>query len=110
MAHIHGSRNLRMDRYLSYSDDVLQSLNWESCPTGVPANEVASIADIRPKTNKVLIAGIDQDSDFITPENDREAVKAVLTRRFQTAMAENGSNRFIFAPGCCLAARWFLPQ
>lgn len=104
MAHIHGSRNLRMDRYLSYSDDVLQSLNWESCPAGVPANEVASIADIRPKTNKVLIAGIDQDSDFITPENDREAVKAVLTRRFQTAMAENGSNRFIFAPGCCLAA------
>lgn len=103
MAHIHGSRNLRMDRYLSYSDDLLQALNWECCPVGVPAEEVTTIADVRAKTDKIIIAGFDQDHDFITPENDREAVKAVLKRRFLEAEKENGSNRFIFAPGCCLA-------
>ena len=30
-------------------------------------------------------------------------MKAVLKRRFLEAEKENGSNRFIFAPGCCLA-------
>ena len=103
MAHIHGSRNLRMDRYLSYSDDLLQALNWECCPVGVPAEEDTTIADVRAKTHTIIIAGFDQDHDFITPENDREAVKAVLKRRFLEAEKENGSNRFIFAPGCCLA-------
>ena len=58
---------------------------------------------MRAKTDKIIIAGFDQDHDFITPENDREAVKAVLKRRFLEAEKENGSNRFIFAPGCCLA-------
>lgn len=104
MAHIHGSRNLRMDRYIAYPDDQLQALNWESCPVGVLENEIATIADVRAKTNKVIIAGIDQDSDFVTPTNDREAVKATLIRRYQQAKKENGSNRFVFGPGCCLAA------
>jgi len=103
MAHIHGSSNLRVDRYIAYDNDLLQALNWESCPTGVPEEEVASIAAVRAKTDKIIIAGIDQTHDFITPENDREAVTAVLKRRFLTAMEENKSNRFIFAPGCCLA-------
>lgn len=104
MAHIHGSQNLRMDPYLAYGDDVLQALNWECCPVGVPEEQVASVKKIRPRTNKILITGIDQGHDFITPENDREAVKAVLKQRFQTVKEENGSNRFIFAPGCCFDA------
>ena len=104
MAHVHGSKNLRMDRYLDYPDDVLQALNWESCPTGVPEAQVTSIAQVRGRTNKILIAGIDQDRDLSTPDNDREAVKAVLKRRYLEARRENGDNRFIFAPGCCLEA------
>ena len=104
MAHVHGSRCLRMDRYLSYSDDMLQALNWESCPAGVPEEEIVSIADVRSKSKKLIIAGFDQNTDLLTPENDREAVKAALKRRFLAAEKENGSNRFIFAPGCCLEA------
>lgn len=104
MAHVHGSRNLRMDRYIAYEDDLLQALNWESCPVGVPEEEVASIADVRSKTKKILIAGFDQDHDLENADNDREAVKQVLKARYLEAKKENGSNRFVFAPGCCLAA------
>lgn len=104
MAHIHGSCNLRMAPYFAYGSDVLQALNWESCPVGVPEQEIVSIADVRAQSDKIIIAGFDQNNDFLTPENDREAVKAVLKRRFLEALKENGSNRFVFGPGCCLAA------
>ena len=93
-----------MDRYLSYSDDMLQALNWESCPAGVPEEEIVSIADVRAKSGKLIIAGFDQNTDLLTPENDREVVKTALKRRFLAAEKENGSNRFVFAPGCCLEA------
>lgn len=102
MAHAHGSRNLRMEPYYAYDDDVIQAINWENCPTGVPEEEVTSIKEVREKTNKIIIAGIDQNQDMNSLTNDREAVKALIIKRFQTALKENGSNRFIFGPGCAL--------
>lgn len=102
MAHAHGSNNLRMESYYGYGDDVLQALNWENCPVGVPENEVLSIREVRGKTDKVIVAGIDQNHDLDSETNDREEVKARLVRRYLTAKEENGSNRFVFAPGCAM--------
>lgn len=102
MAHVHGTECLRFSDYCAYPDNMLQALNWENCPSAANPAKVSSIADVRAKTDKVLIAGIDQHHDFITPDNDREAVKARLVKRFKDAMAQNGSNRFVFGPGCVL--------
>ncbi len=102
MAHVHGTEDLRFDEYCAYPDDVLQALNWENCPADADPAKVSTVAAVRAKTDKVLIAGIDQHHDFVTPENDREAVKARLVRRFKDALEQNGSNRFVFGPGCVL--------
>ena len=97
MAHVHGTADLRIDQYLHPS---LQALNWENCPQGVPEAQISSISKVRSMTNQILITGIDQRNDFLTPTNDREAVKRVIAARYQAAVAENGSNRFVFATGC----------
>lgn len=102
MAHAHGDKKLRIQRYYDYSMDEIQALNWENCPVGLKDDEITTIKNVRSETNKILIAGIDQNHDFITPENDRESVKRLLVKRFQNALQENGSNRFIFAPGCAM--------
>lgn len=102
MAHVHGDKNLRIEKYYGYGMDEIQALNWENCPAGITEEETTTIKKVRAETDKILIAGIDQNHDFITPENDREAVKKVLTERFKNALRENGSNRFIFAPGCAM--------
>lgn len=102
MAHVHGDKNLRIEKYYGYGMDEIQALNWENCPAGITEEETTTIKKVRAETDKILIAGIDQNHDFITPENDREAVKKVLTERFKNALHENGSNRFIFAPGCAM--------
>lgn len=102
MAHAHGDKKLRIQRYYGYGMDEIQALNWENCPAGLKDDEITTIKSVRSETNKVLIAGIDQNHDFITPENDRESVKKRLVKRFQNALQENGSNRFIFAPGCAM--------
>lgn len=102
MAHVHGTAGLRFDDYLALPDATLQALNWENCPADTDPAAVSTIADLRGRTGKVLIAGIDQHHDFETPDNNREQVKARLAARFATALAENGGNRFVFGPGCVL--------
>lgn len=102
MIHAHGNANLRMDRYYGYGNDVVQALNWENCPADTKEEDITRIADVRQRTDKVIIAGIDQDHDFLTANNDREEVKSRLVARFRTALKENGDNRFVFAPGCAL--------
>lgn len=103
MAHIHGTGGLHIDRYLSYGDDILQAVNWENCPAGVPEEEVTSIAGVRSKTNKVIAAGIDNFHDFTVEGGRTDAVRKRLEARYLKACQENGGNRFIFAPGCVLA-------
>lgn len=102
MAHVHGTEDLRFDTYLSYPDDVLHALNWENCPADADQAKVSTMGDVRARTNKVLIAGIDQRGDFETPQNDREQVKERLKRRYLDAKGQIGSNRFVFGPGCVL--------
>lgn len=97
MAHVHGTADLRMDQY--FHPD-LQALNWECCPKDVAPEHTASIAKVAAMTDQVLITGIDQRNDFLTPCNDREAVKQVIRQRYETAVREKGDNRFVFATGC----------
>lgn len=102
MAHAHGDSDLRIEKYYDYGMNEIQALNWENCPANIPDEKITSIKKVRGKTDKILIAGIDQNHDLDSPENDRQAVKALLVKRFQAALKENGSNRFIFAPGCAM--------
>ncbi|QJT78726.1 hypothetical protein [Kosakonia sp. MUSA4] len=59
-------------------------------------------ADLRARTDKVLIAGIDQHQDFYVGGGNREAVKARLQHRLTQLREESGDRRIIFAPGCAL--------
>lgn len=102
MAHAHGDRCLRLDKYLDYADDEIQALNWENCPAGVAQEEIVTAAQMHKKTNKIIIGGIDQIHDMYTEKNDRNEVKERLVKRFKTMLEEVGSNRFIFGPGCAL--------
>ncbi len=102
MAHIHGNRNLRMEPYYAYGDDEIQALNWENCPKDVPQKEIRSIREVKARTQKIIISGIDQMNDTVSEKNDRAAVKDLIVRRFKAAAEEVGSNRFIFGPGCAL--------
>lgn len=97
--HVHGNRNLWFEKCLNYH---VQAFNWENCPAGVAQEEISSIAQVRALTDKVIIGGIDQHHDFYNADNDRDAIKEVLRRRFVTALEECGGNSFIFAPGCTL--------
>ena len=97
MAHVHGAADLRIDQYL-HPD--LQALNWENCPLGVAPEHTASIEKVAKMTSQVLITGIDQRNDFVTPTNDRDAVKQVIAKRYADAIREKGDNRFVFATGC----------
>ncbi|EOS70332.1 hypothetical protein C818_01747 [Lachnospiraceae bacterium MD308] len=100
MAHVHGNAGLRIERY--YDCEQIQFLNWESCPGETPKEEIITIQKVKSETNQMIAAGIDQDRDFVSGTNDREEVKRRITERYQEAVRENGSNRFIFAPGCTL--------
>lgn len=102
MAHAHGDRKLRLDKYLEYADDEIQALNWENCPAGVEPDEIVTAREMREKTNKIIIGGIDQVHDMFTEKNDRNEVKERLIRRFQTMLEEMGTNRFVFGPGCAM--------
>lgn len=93
MLHVHGDRDL-------YFDDLLdldyQAFNWESVGS---APRMTSIADLREKTDKILIAGIDHNRDF---EGTREQVIERLRVRLFDALDQNKGGAFIFGPGCTL--------
>lgn len=103
IAHVHGAAGLRFDDYLELPDTLLQAVNWENCPSGTDAALVSTVAGLRARTDKVLIAGIDQHADFaLAPGEGPKFVKARLQARFRDMLAQNGSNRFVFGPGCVL--------
>jgi len=97
--HIHGEHHLLFEPYLNYP---VQAFNWENVPHGVPDEQRTRVADLRARTDKVLIAGIDQQQDFYVGGGNREAVKARLQQRLTQLREESGDRRIIFAPGCAL--------
>lgn len=94
--HIHGERRLFIDKFDQYA---VQALSWENCPHGISQEEQVSVAEVRRKTNKILITGTDQFADFY---GNKKEVKACLERRFERAIKEAEDGRLIFAPGCSL--------
>ena len=93
MVHVHGDNGL-------YFDDIIdlgfQAFNWECVGVG---DDLTTIADLRAKTDKVLITGIDQWRDF---QGTREEIKARLEGRLKDALEQNAGGAFIFGPGCTL--------
>jgi uroporphyrinogen decarboxylase len=95
MLHIHGNERLMIDRFLDYP---CQAFNWEDC-IGGPDSGV-TMSDVRKKSDKIFIGGIELWSDFDSKLNDREEVKAVMMQRGRDAIDAAGFDKLIFAPGC----------
>lgn len=93
--HIHGSTGLLMDRFLDYP---CQAISWEDCFAGPDSG--FTMADIRSRTDKILIGGIEMWSDYYSQNNDREEVKQTLLRRGREAIRQAGFDKLILAPGC----------
>lgn len=89
MLHICGMKVNFMDHML---DLPAQALNWEDVSPDNP-----SIADIRKKTDKVLMGGLDRNADFYG--GNREQVKAVLRAKTEAARRQGGA-KFIASVGC----------
>lgn len=100
MLHVHGYKNLRFDQYEELGYPV-QAYNWEDRVSD-PKNPPMTLKDVRAMTDKVLMGGVEFWHDFDSPENDREAVKAVLKGRLLDALEQLGPDdkKFIFTPGC----------
>lgn len=99
MLHVHGDANLDFNRILDYP---VHALNWETSTASVPEEQLTSFRALRQQTDKVFIGGIDQTTDFYVEEYDRAKLKGNMEKRLAQAIAENGGNRFVFAPGCTL--------
>lgn len=97
--HLHGDRHLLFEACLDYP---VQAFNWENVPHDVPAEQRTSVAALRARTDKLLIAGIDQHQDFSLAGGERAAVKARLAQRLTQLREESGDRGAIFAPGCAL--------
>lgn len=100
MLHVHGYKNLRFDQYEELGYPV-QAYNWEDRVSD-PKNPATSIKQVRAMTDKILMGGVEFWHDFDSPENDREAVKAVIKARFIDCLEQLGPDdkKFIFTPGC----------
>lgn len=97
--HVHGEHHLRFDPWLN---SPVQAFNWENVPHGVPDEQRTGVAELRARTDKLLITGIDQHQDFHVEGGNREAVKARLEQRLAQLREEGGDRGVIFAPGCAL--------
>lgn len=89
MLHICGAKVCFMDHML---DLPAQAINWEDSSPDNP-----SIAEVRAKTDKVLMGGVDRNADFYG--GNRDKVKAVLKEKTKKAMKEGGA-KFIVSVGC----------
>ena len=100
MLHVHGYKNLRFAEYEEANYPV-QAYNWED-RFGGDETGTTSLKQARAFTDKILMGGIEFWHDFDSPENDREAVKAVIKARLVDALEQLGPDdqKFIFTPGC----------
>lgn len=92
--HVHGIDYLRMDDLIELE---FQALNWESASSRSDA-DVTRIAEVRNKTDKMIIGGIDRAGDF---RGGGDVVERI-SRRLSFALQENEGGAFAFAPGCVL--------
>lgn len=94
--HVHGQKDMFMEEYVNYP---VQAINWENIPHGLVGQGVTTVADLRKITDKILIGGTDQFFDFY---GSLEEIQKRFKLRVETAAAQSGDLRFIFAPGCSL--------
>ncbi|QTF08679.1 hypothetical protein HC231_12775 [Brenneria izadpanahii] len=97
--HLHGESQLLFEPCIDYQ---VQAFNWENAPQSVTPSQRVGVARVRAMTDKILIAGIDQNRDFHYDGGRRPAVKARLRQRLMQLREESGDRGFIFAPGCAL--------
>lgn len=90
LMHIHGTEELYFKEIVDYP---VQGFNWEDISSNI------SLKDAREATDKLLIGGIEQLSDF--NELDREALKEKLRERVRQARKDAGE-KLVIAPGCCI--------
>lgn len=84
-----GRKNLQYDWIAKYP---VQALNWEDiCDTN------PTMAQVRAKTDKVLVGGIDRLNDL--KGADREEIKQRIKQRARRAVEQAGS-KLLFAGGC----------
>lgn len=88
-----GRQNLRYDYIEDYP---VEALNWEDTCESNP-----SMAEIRKKTDKVFVGGIDRLYDL--EGGDRNEIKERLKQRLRKAAQEAGP-KLIFAGGCTFNA------
>lgn len=89
MLHICGMSLQHMDYML---DLPAHAINWEDAS---PLNP--SIEQVRAKTDKVLMGGMDRNSDFYGSSRDK--VKSVLKMKVKEAVRQGG-NKLVLAVGC----------
>lgn len=89
MLHVCGNENLRMEEMVTLPG---QAINWEDQSPNNP-----SIAEVRAMTDKVLMGGVDRNSDFYGAS--REKVKWTLRSKVDRAIREGG-NKLIVSVGC----------
>ncbi len=94
--HIHGEKNFFMEKFDKYP---VQAFSWENVPHQVPEEQRFSVEKVRRITDKILITGTDQFTDFY---GTKEEVRECFEKRLERAAAESEDNRLIFAPGCSL--------
>lgn len=94
--HVHGVKNLYMDKFDQYH---VQAISWENTPASVPDEERFTVKKVREITDKILITGTDQFTDFYGAKAE---VKSRFQTRLETAAKESRDNRLLFAPGCSL--------
>ena len=89
MLHVCGASNLLFDQVIDYP---VTAFNWEDQSPYNP-----SIGDIRKRTDKVLVGGIDRHKDLLG--GDRELIKRTIREKVDIAMREGG-NKLIISGGC----------
>jgi len=85
MIHLHGSEKVDFDTFL---DLPLEALNWHDQIVG------PSIADVRSKTSKVLVAGIPDHMGIVGMDNTK------LSNLFVDALKNAGTTGIVLGPGC----------
>lgn len=97
--HVHGENNLMFDKCLDYE---VQAYSWENCVPGLESDTIATVADVRKMTDKILITGLARHYDYYNEDNNRDELKEFFRKRLLTVINESEDKRVIFAPGCAL--------
>ena len=79
-----------VDEHLDYP---VAAVSWDAC---APRNP--SLKEVRARTRKILLGGIDHEKTFV--DGPAEAIVAEA----RGAIAETGGTRFILGPGCAVPA------